>query len=180
MNDYSNLFPVREFPDRGTKWLLESPDNTRDLIRIIAADLVEKLDFDRIQQVPTTFIPDDLRKQEADILFLLPFVEGDTEREVMVYILIEHQSTPSQSMGFRLGFYIFQIWDRQRRKWMEAKIPEDQWRFRPILPILFYTRKTEWRTPLSVSALMDLPHELEPYVPSHKTLFSISRGPIQT
>jgi predicted transposase/invertase (TIGR01784 family) len=128
--NYSHLLPVREFPDRGTKWLLESPENARELVRIVAAELVEKLDFSRIQRIPTTFIPDNLRKQEADVLFLLPFI-GDPGREVLIYILIEHQSTPSPSMGFRVSFYMHQIWDSQRREWVEKKIPEHQWRFRP-------------------------------------------------
>ncbi|MBI1928285.1 Rpn family recombination-promoting nuclease/putative transposase, partial [Candidatus Poribacteria bacterium] len=169
--NYSHLLPVREFPDRGTKWLLESPENVRELLRIIAADLVGKLDFSRIQQIPTTFIPDNLRKQEADLLFLIPFIEGGTEREVLLYILIEHQSTPSPSMGFRLSFYMHQIWDKQRREWIEQKLPESQWRFRPILPIVFYTGSEKWETPLAISALMDLPRELEPFVPHYEALF---------
>ena len=169
--NYFHLLPVREFPDRGTKWLLESPENTRELLRIIAAELVEKLDFKRIQYIPTTFIPDNLRKQEADILFLIPFVEGGTEREVLIYILIEHQSTPSLLMGFRITFYMLQIWDRQRRAWIDQKLPEEQWRFHPILPIVFYTGAAEWETSLKISALMDVPYELESYVPHHETLF---------
>ena len=169
--NYSHLLPVREFPDRGTKWLLETSENTRELLKIIAADLVEKLDFSRIQHIPTTFIPDNLRKQEADILFLIPFVEQDIECEVLIYILIEHQSTPSPSMGFRLSFYMHQVWDRQRREWMEANLSEHQWRFHPILPIVFYTGKAKWETSLAISAQMDLPRELQSYVPHHETLF---------
>jgi hypothetical protein len=64
-----------------------------------------------------------------------------------------------------------QIWDRQRRGWLDEDIPETQWRFRPILPVLFYTGKADWKSPLSVTALMDLPEALEPFVPQHQTLF---------
>jgi predicted transposase/invertase (TIGR01784 family) len=141
----------------------------------MAAELVEKLDFSRIQHLPTSFIPDNLRKQEADVLFLIPFV-GEPNREVLIYILIEHQSSPSPSMGFRLTFYMFQIWDKQRREWVEKKVPEEQWRFRPILPIVFYTGSEKWETPLTISALMDLPPELEPYQPHHQVLFLPLKG----
>jgi hypothetical protein len=58
--------PVREFADRGTLWLLESPENLRDLIRLVAAEIADKLDFTRAERVNRSFIPDDLRKQEAD------------------------------------------------------------------------------------------------------------------
>ena len=182
MTEEITLLPVREFPDRGTKWLLESPENVRCLLRIISASLADFIDFSKLRELKTTFIPDNLRKQESDLVFLSPFLEQaqGVEREVMIYILIEHQSKPRREMGFRMLFYMTQIWDRQRRGWLDEDIPETQWRFRPILPILFYvvysgkpvlTGKTDWHAPLSVTALMDLPEALEPFVPRHKTLF---------
>ncbi|MBM3237568.1 Rpn family recombination-promoting nuclease/putative transposase [Candidatus Poribacteria bacterium] len=39
------------------------------------------------------------------------------------------------------------------------------------VPFLFYTGDSAWNIPLNVTALMDLPTELEPFVPHHKTLF---------
>jgi len=173
MPEEITLLPVREFPDRGTKWLLESPENTNCLLRIVDIHLAECIDFLRLQHIPTTFIPDNLRKQEADVIFLAPFkdlVEG-VEREVMIYVLIEHQSAPRWEMGFRMFYYMGQIWDRQRRGWLNKKIPETQWRFRPILPILFYTGKAKWKPPLTITALMDIPESLERFIPSHDTLF---------
>ncbi|MBI1929850.1 Rpn family recombination-promoting nuclease/putative transposase, partial [Candidatus Poribacteria bacterium] len=56
-------------------------------------------------------------------------------------------------------------------EWIEQKLPESQWRFRPILPIVFYTGSEKWETPLAISALMDLPRELEPFVPHYEALF---------
>jgi len=109
------LLPVREFSDHGTKWLLESPENTNCLLRIVDVDLAECIDSSKLQHIPTTFIPDNLREQEADVVFTAPFldkVEGK-EQEVMIYVLIEHQSTPRWEMGFRMLFYMTQIWDRQ-------------------------------------------------------------------
>jgi len=173
MTEEITLLPVREFPDRGTKWLLETPENTNCLLRIVDGDLAECIEASRLQHIPTTFIPDNLRKQEADVVFLAPFkalAEG-AEREVMIYVLIEHQSTPRWEMGFRMFYYMGQIWDRQRRAWLDEKIPETQWRFRPILPVLFYTGKASWKPPLTITALMDVPEPLERFVPQHDTLF---------
>ncbi|MBI1925968.1 Rpn family recombination-promoting nuclease/putative transposase [Candidatus Poribacteria bacterium] len=173
MTEELTFLPVREFPDRGTKWLLESPENTRCLLRIIAADLADCIDFSRLQHLKTTFIPDNLRKQEADVIFLAPFLDKaqGTEREVLIYILIEHQSEPSPDLGFRIFFYMAQIWDSQRRGWLNEKLPVTQWRFRPILPVLFYTGTAPWNAPLSLTALMDLPVPLERCIPHHDTLF---------
>lgn len=50
----SFLLPVREFPDKGTKWLLEFGENVEGLLKIVANDLVERLDFSRLEQVNQT------------------------------------------------------------------------------------------------------------------------------
>jgi hypothetical protein len=76
------FLPVREFPDRGTQWLLDTPDNVRAIMRLLAPTLAELMDFTRLQRVRTTFIPDDLRKQMADLLFRVPW------RRLMWYLLL--------------------------------------------------------------------------------------------
>ena len=157
------LLPVREFADRGTKWLLESPGNVSGLIRILDVNLVEKIDFSRLHDEKKTFILNNLRQQESDLVFTAPFwdEEDKTEGEVLIYILIEHQSEPDISMGFRMLFYMTQIWDTQRREWERDKVPKSQWNFRPILPVLFYTGKSSWDIPISVTdAMKQLPKPL--------------------
>ena len=171
--DYSKFLPVREFPDRGIKWLLESKENVEALLDIVADDLSKNMDFSKLEKLPQSFIPDNLRKQESDLLFLVPFRDPEAEkvRKVMIYILIEHQSTPDRVMNFRVLFYMLQIWDRQRREWIDEEIPKGQWNFRPVLPIVFYTGEQSWAKMLSMSELMDLPKALERFVPQHDTLF---------
>jgi hypothetical protein len=72
VENISSLPPIREFPDRGTKWLLEFGENVEGLLQIVADDLVDQLDFSRLQQVNQSFIPDNLRKQESDVIYLVP------------------------------------------------------------------------------------------------------------
>ena len=113
-----------QFADRSAKWLLANPDNLRGLLEIIGEDLVESLDFSRVQNVNTTFIADNLREQESDMVFLLPFRDTD-ETEVMIYILIEHQSTIDPAMGFRILSYMYHIWDQQRQQWVAEDVSEE-------------------------------------------------------
>ena len=75
---YKNLYlslgtRIKQFPDRSAKWLLENTENLRGLLEIIAGDIVEYLDFDNVEIKNTTFIADDLRQQESDLIYLLPF-----------------------------------------------------------------------------------------------------------
>ncbi len=167
--------PLDQFADRSAKWLLANIDNLRALLEMIGSDLVDALDFSKAQLVNTTFIADNLREQESDLVFLLPFRDAD-ETEVMIYILIEHQSTVDPAMGFRLLFYMCQIWDQQRQKWVSENVPKGEWRFRPIIPVLFYTGEERWQTLPSLERLMDVPEALTRFIPKFETLFLSVKG----
>ena len=57
---------IREFPDRGTQWLLEDPIHLRDLLQLLQPELAERLDVSRAQRINRTMIPPDLQKQESE------------------------------------------------------------------------------------------------------------------
>ena len=164
-------FPIEQFADRSTRWLLEDGENVRGLLEIVAEHLVVHLDFSQLAHINRSFIPDNLREQESDIVYSVPFHSESKTDELLIYILIEHQSTVDVTMGFRVLFYMTQIWDFQRREWESNNIPKSQWRFRPIIPIVFYTGDQTWQTPVSLTTRMDLPDVLSEFVPQFNTLF---------
>ena len=152
--------PVTHFPDRSARWLLSAKENVRGLLEILDPELVEYLDFSRMEQVNTSFISDAFQAQEADIVFRIPFRGESESDDLFVHILIEHQSTVDPTMAFRVLFYMVNIWDLQRREWISNDAPKSQWRFRPILPIVYYTGEQRWQTPLTLDTVMDLPDVL--------------------
>jgi len=164
---------VREFPDRSIQWLLETPDNVCGLLTILSSDLASRINYNQLRNLKRTFILDNFRKREADIVFEAPFVDESENipSEVIIYILIEHQSTIDPTIPFRLLSYMTQIWDMQRREWENKNLPLHQWRFCPILPIVFYTGDQRWELPSDMRQLMDLPVSLEKFIPRHETLF---------
>ena len=96
---------IEHFPDRSFRRLLQDWEYVRGLVRIIAPYLEEFLDFSRITYQNRSFISKTLRERESDVLLSVPFQEDtdatDTD-ELLIYILIEHQSTVDKTMGFRL------------------------------------------------------------------------------
>ena len=164
---------IREFPDRSIRWLLETPDNVRGLLLAISVDLAERISYTQLQRLDRTFIPDSFRKREADVVLTAPFSgePGEPPHEVIIYILIEHQSTVDPTMPFRVLYYMVQIWEMQRREWEDQNIPFHQWLFRPILPVVFYTGSQKWESPLEMRRLVELPASLERFVPHHEMLF---------
>jgi predicted transposase/invertase (TIGR01784 family) len=168
-----NFFDIRveHFPDRSARWLFQDKENVRGLLEIVAGELVELIDFSQLSQINRSFIPDNLREQESDLVFSVPLHSESETDELLIYILIEHQSTVDSTMGFRVLFYMTQIWDSQRREWESDNVPKSQWRFRSILPILFYTGEQRWHTPLTLNAIMDIPDMFSRFVPTFDILF---------
>lgn len=164
-------FPIEQFADRSTRWLLEDKENVRGLLEIVADHLVTHLDFSQLTHINRSFIPDNLREQESDIVYSMPFRSEFKTEELLIYILIEHQSTVDTTMGFRVLFYMTQIWDFQRREWESNNVPKSQRRLRPIIPIVFYTGEERWQPSVSLNTLMDLPDILSEFVPTFNTFF---------
>jgi len=164
---------IREFPDRAIRWLLETPENLHGLLLAINKEIANRIDYTNIERIERTFIESDFRKREADMLFKANFRNDkvDAVKEVIIYVLIEHQSSVDPIMPFRILYYVTQIWESQRREWESQKIPQKDWRFRPILPVVFYTGKENWNQSLEMKSLIDLPSSLEYFVPQMKMLF---------
>lgn len=156
--------------------LLELPENVRGLLTPVARDIAERLDFSRATRVNRSFVPDDLHKQEAELLYRVPFREGGNAGEVLVYVLLEHQSRPDRTMGLRLLSYMTQLWDTQRRAYLDAQTPAGQWRLFPVVPVVFYTGRRRGAKLPGLDALMDVPDALAPFVPVHRTLFLSLQG----
>ncbi|RKU05491.1 hypothetical protein C6501_19755 [Candidatus Poribacteria bacterium] len=162
---------ITHFPDRSMKWLLQDKENVRCLIEIVASELVERIDFSQLELQNRSFVSNTLREQESDLLFSVPFKKGDDTDELLIYILIEHQSVVDVSMGFRMLFYMMNIWDAQRKEWVSENVPKREWKLSPILPIVLYSGDRRWRVPLSLTAIMEIPDILTRFVPTFDTVF---------
>ncbi len=169
MTSNEQEFPIREFQDRGIQWLLELPENLRGIVQLLAQEIAEKLDFRRAERINHSFIQEDLRKWETDLLFRIPFT--DIDREVWVYLLLEHQSTPDRLMGLRLLNYMVQVWEMQRRGWVDARTPASRRWLSPVLPLVLYTGKRRWSAMPTLETIMRVPEAISPFIPRHDTLF---------
>ena len=138
---------------------------------MLDSDLAEHIDFHHLVAANRNLIPEMLREQQADILFSVPFRSQDSSETLLIYVLIEHQSTVDETMGFRVLFYMMLIWDAHRREWQTQNVPKNERKFPPILPIVFYTGDRRWETPLVLESVMDIPKELSRFVPRFDMLF---------
>ena len=162
---------VEHFPDRSVRRLLQNKENVRGLVEIVASNLAALIDFNQLVPMNRSLLPETLREQEADVVYRVPFKNQARTDEMLIYLLVEHQSTVDEMMGFRVLFYMMLIWAAHRQQWERDKVPKSERRLPPILPIVFYTGDRRWHTPLTLEAIMDIPEELSQFVPRFEPLF---------
>jgi predicted transposase YdaD len=99
-------------------------------------EVSQGLNWSTLKLVEGSFVDEDLRGSEADLLYEVEQVSG--EASLWVYMLLEHQSTPDRWMRFRLLKYCCRIWDLSFRE------QPDQRELRAIVPLVFYQGERSW------------------------------------
>lgn len=145
--------------DHSYKLLFSEPRTVRDLLTgFVREEWVERLDLDSLEKISSTFVTDDLRDREGDVIWRVRF--GD--EWLYVYLLIEFQSTVDPFMALRIMTYVgllYQDLVKQKKLTQEGKLP-------PVLPIVLYNGEKRWNAALNVSELVQpTPGGLEQYRP---------------
>jgi hypothetical protein len=163
--------PLHDFPDRALRRLLEHRHNLRDLLRLNAPDLAEHFDFERAELLDRSFLLENWRGREADLLFRIPFHAGDGEEPVLVCVLLEHQSKPDPRMPLRMLLYAVLYWERQWKEWENKHEHGETLHLSPVLPIVFHTGSQRWSGKRSMADLISGPDLLRPFMPVWNVLF---------
>ena len=166
-----HLEKLHQFSDRSLRALLQNETNVTALLEMMVPDLAAQMDFQSLLPAERSLLSETLREREADLLYRVPFRTEKGTREVLIYILIEHQSTIDDLMAYRLLNYMDLVWEKHRNLWNRRKTPKAERKFPPILPIIFYTGDTPWKTPVDFADLVDLPEDLKSFVPRFEILF---------
>src|SRR6266705_253554 len=121
------------------------------MVRAVLSDLTEAASFlqthlpeavsqavnwSTLKLLEGSFVDEDLRESEADLLYEVEHVSCETS--LWVYVLLEHQSTPDRWMRLRLLKYCCRIWDLSFRDY------PDQRELRAIVPLVFYQGERSW------------------------------------
>ncbi|MFP4521487.1 MAG: Rpn family recombination-promoting nuclease/putative transposase [Fibrobacterota bacterium] len=141
--------------DTRYKKFFSSPDIFRQLLtQFIHEDFVKDLDLSAIKLVNTTNITHLEKRRYSDIMYSVKLKDS----EVLVYILIEMQSSVDKFMAFRMSEYIHDYYRSRIRKTRKGKLP-------CIFPILIYSGNKKWNAPVQLQNLIrkDIPDK---YIPS--------------
>ena len=102
----------------------------------VSEEVSQGLNWSTLRLVEGSFVDEDLRGSEADLLYEIARVSD--QESVWLYVLLEHQSTPDRWMRFRLLKYCCRIWEMQLA---ERPMPRA---LRPIVPLVLYQGERTW------------------------------------
>ena len=123
--------------------------------------VVQTLALDTLTLQSGSFIDNELQEQFADLLYQVQVhdAEGVAEETVHLYLLLEHKSYPDPLTRFQLLRYMMRIWERD----VQAGDP-----LRPIVPVVIYHGREQWRVSTEFSSLFTGPEALRPYWPQFR------------
>ena len=102
------------------KATFEEPSRAAELLRtVLPASLCATIDWTALSLEPSAFVDERLGKSHGDLLFSAPLGTG----LVMIYVVLEHQSTNEPVMSFRVLKYMVRVWDRYAAEHGGSSLP---------------------------------------------------------
>ena len=146
--------------DQSYKSFFSNPSMIRDLLTgFIHEDWVTELDLTTLETVKSSFVTDDLRDREDDIIWRVRW----SDEWVYIYLLIEFQSSVDKFMAVRIMNYVSLLYQdliKQKQLAPDQKLP-------PVFPVVLYNGEARWSAAQDVKELVyDLRGGLSRYCPS--------------
>jgi len=147
--------------DSGSKLLFSFPEMVRDLLVGYApGNWVKSADFSSLIHVNSSYVSESGKQRFDDVVWKVN-VRGQC---LWVYIITEIQGRSEQWMALRMAEYVTQLALQITREHKEQNLPEG--RLPPILPIVIYTGKPEWKAATDVAdCFIKSPNGLEAFQP---------------
>jgi hypothetical protein len=135
--------------DRSYRRLFAKPRLIEELIRgFLGQDWIERLDFSTLERVNASFVSEDQKSREGDMIWKLRFRDG---RPLYVYLLLEFQSDVQRFMAVRVMAYMalfYQDLIKGRELTPEGKLPL-------VVPIVLYNGDERWWAPVELADLIE-------------------------
>jgi predicted transposase/invertase (TIGR01784 family) len=134
----------------------------------LPAAIVEKIDWASLTVLPGSFVKSSLQQIHSDLLFSVKI----GERESLLYLLFEHQSTVDSSMPLRLLGYLTEIFTAHHKA-HGFPLPA-------VIPFVLHQGPERWSASTAFEDLFQLPEEvatdLLPFLPKfHHALLDLTQ-----
>ncbi|MFC6551311.1 Rpn family recombination-promoting nuclease/putative transposase [Cohnella cellulosilytica] len=138
MNSNSNSDSIHQRHDTSYRFLLSSKKLFVELLRsFIDRGWVQAVDEEHVQEIPHSFVLQDFKRQEADVVYRVNL----NGQDVVFYLLLEMQSSIDYRMPYRLLLYQVEIWRYLLQNEEGSPANRKTFQLPPIIPIVLYNGK---------------------------------------
>ena len=127
----------------------------------LPVNILDKLDFSTLRQLPDTYVSKELQKSISDIVYACQRDGG--AGEVKISLLVEHKSYVDKYTPIQIGSYIFSGLLKQIAEGEKPSL---------IIPVLLYHGRARWEYKTLSSLFNDLEPELSLFVPDYQYVFN--------
>ncbi|MGE8711923.1 Rpn family recombination-promoting nuclease/putative transposase [Leptospira interrogans] len=99
----------------------------------LSPEVVKLLDLEKLELSESSFISEELKQEQTDLLFQIPLKSGN---KTNVYLLFEHKSYLDNSIYIQLLGYLTEIYRNQHRNGEPISV---------VIPFVFYHGEKEWK-----------------------------------
>jgi hypothetical protein len=140
--------------DRFVRYTFSQPERAAAELRAaLPPHVVSEVDWASLQRESGSVVDPELRQTETDLLFTARLRTG---RSLLLYVLLEHQSSVDRWMALRMLRYVVRLMENWRQAHPESAL------LPVILPLVMYHGpEGAWTAPRRVEDLFELPEEGE-------------------
>ena len=135
--------------------------NTEDAASALASALpkviAERIDWSSLRHANLNLVDRKLRAYYSDIVFTARI----QDRKVILYVLVEHQSTNDPLMPFRMLRYCVLLWDAFLKDNPDSK------QLPALIPVVLHHGQQSWTSPSELSEIIDLPDDVQRLAGNH-------------
>lgn len=144
--------------DRLFRRVFADPEHAAGELRaILPAELSAQIDWTTLRPLSGSYVDDKLSDLRSDVLFAASL----GGRQVLLYLLLEHQSSAHPRMPLKLLGYMVRIWEDHLREHPDAQ------RLPAIVPAVVYHGDGAWARPRTLMELVDVEPAIAALVGRH-------------
>ena len=124
----------------------------RELLMWLVPFVVELLDLDRTELQKDTFVDEELKTHQSDLLYKIP-IKGTTDKRIFIFVLLEHKAESDYWTMLQMLRYIVRIWMREyKAAEVEGRLADFE--LPPVLPIIIYHGERGFTSPVKLGKLI--------------------------
>ena len=132
---------INNIHDKGYKDIFSNKDEFYEFLRdFVDENVAKEINPESLMVIDKSFILPDYAELESDLIYRCTIGED----EIIIYVLLEFQSSVDYRMSVRLFFYIAELWRDVIKNTNKLEYEKKEFKLPAILPVVIYNGKEKW------------------------------------